>query len=111
MCNLLSTQLRRRSRMHPLKKQAHIAGALYLLVALIAPLGLQIVPAKLFVYGNVTATADHLHNAAALMRWGIASELLHQALEVWLGFALYRLLRDVNRQRAQELLVVGMLSI
>ena len=40
------------------KRQARIAGLLYLLVAITAPFGLMVVPAKLIVAGDAAATAS-----------------------------------------------------
>ncbi len=43
--------------------QGRIAGVIYLLLVLIAPLRLVFIPDKLFVYGNAEATAVLHHEA------------------------------------------------
>ncbi len=91
------------------KRQARHAGLLYLLLALSAPLGLLIVPGKVLVQGNAVATADNLRSAEGLVRMGIASELLHQAIVIFLVLALYRLFKPVDESLARQVVVLGAL--
>lgn len=93
------------------KKQARVAGALYLLVAVTAPLGLVYVPAKLFGSGDATLTAEGIRGAETLLRWGIASELFHQAVEVFLVLALYRLFLPVSQHLARQMAWLGLIPI
>jgi hypothetical protein len=79
------------------QQQARAAGILYLLLALIAPIGLLYVPGKLIVSGNATATADNIRASEWLFRIGIASELIHQTIAVFLVLALYRCSRRSTR--------------
>lgn len=83
--------------MHPTKKAARIAGAVYLSMGLTAPFSLIYVPSKLIVRGNATATADNVLAHETLFRLSTLAELMGQVIFICLGFALYRLLRDVNR--------------
>ena len=46
--------------MHPLKKAARIAGAIYLSMVITGPFALIYVPNKLIMRGNAAATADKL---------------------------------------------------
>jgi hypothetical protein len=78
-------------------------------MALIAPIGLMYVPGKLIVSGNATATADNLRASEGLLRIGIASELIHQAVAVFLVLALYRLVKPVDDMLAKQLLILGAL--
>jgi len=73
------------------RQQARVAGFLYLLLALSAPIGLVYVPARVIVSGNATATADNIRASEWLLRTGIASELIHQVIGIFLVLALYRL--------------------
>jgi hypothetical protein len=91
------------------KQQARAAGFLYLLLALIAPIGLLYVPGKLIVSGNAAATADNLRASGGLLRLGIASELIHQILGIFLVLALYRLFKAVNETHARQLVILGAL--
>ena len=93
------------------RKQAKIAGALYALVAVTAPIGLIYVPGKLFVTGDATATADHIRAFESLLRMGIASELFHQAVEVFLVLVLYGLFKPVSKSLARQLAILGLVPI
>jgi hypothetical protein len=90
-------------------RQARIAGSLYLLLALTAPIGLLYVPGKLFVSGNATATADNIRASEGLLRIGIASELIHQTIAVFLVLALYRLFKTVDEALAKQVVILGAL--
>jgi hypothetical protein len=91
------------------QQQARFAGFLYLLLALIAPIGLLYVPGKLIVSGNATATADNIRASEGLLRIGIASELIHQVIGVFLVLALYRLFKAVNETHAKQVVILGSL--
>ena len=91
------------------QQQARVAGFLYLLLALIAPIGLLYVPGKLIVSGNATATADNIRASEGLLRVGIASELIHQIIAVFLVLALYRLFKAVDETLARQVVILGAL--
>jgi hypothetical protein len=91
------------------KQQAREAGLIYLLLALAAPPGLVFVPGKLIVSGNATATADNIRASGWLLRLGIASELVHQIIGIFLVLALYRLFKAVNETLARQLVILGAL--
>jgi hypothetical protein len=91
------------------RQQARSAGFLYLLLAFTAPVGLLYVPGKLLVSGNAAATADNLRSSEGLLRLGMASELFHQAVCVFLVLALYRLFRTVDEFLAKQLVALGAL--
>lgn len=95
--------------MNSTQQQARRAGFLYLLIALIAPIGLLYVPGKLIVSGNATATADNIRSSEWLLRIGMASELIHQIIAVFLVLALYRLFKGVNETHAKLLVILGAL--
>ena len=95
--------------MNSTKKQARKAGLLYLLVGITAPIGLEYVPNTLIVRGNATATADHIRASETLLRIGIASELFHQVIAVFVVLALYRLFKAVNETHARQMVILGAL--
>src|SRR6266850_2609585 len=95
--------------MNSTKKQARVAGLLYLLIGVTAPIGLLYVPGKLIVSGDATATADRIRASESLLRIGIASELFHQIICVFLVLALYRLFKAVNEAHARQLVILGAL--
>jgi hypothetical protein len=95
--------------MNSIKKQARIAGLLYLLLAIPAPIGLVYVPSKLIVSGDATATADRIRAFESLLRIGIASELFTQIIFIFVVLALYRLFKAVNETLARQMVILGAL--
>jgi hypothetical protein len=90
-------------------KALRTAALLYLLIIISAPIGLLYVPSTLIVPGDATATADHIRASEWLLRTGIGSELFHQAIQVFLVLALYRLFKPVNEQHAKLVVILGAL--
>ena len=95
--------------MKSIKQQARTAGILYFLVAITAPLGLLYVPSKLIVSGDAAATAENIRASQGLLRFGIASELTHQVIVIFLVLALYRLFKPVSDALAKQLVILGAL--
>src|SRR5437667_645885 len=83
--------------MHPLKKAARIAGAIYLSLVLVAPFSMLYVPGKLSVRGNAAATADNILAHETLFRLSIFGDLIGHVIFICLAIALYRLLSNVNK--------------
>ena len=83
--------------MHPIKKAARIAGAVYLSMVVTAPFSLIYVPSKLIVRGNAAATADNILAHETMFRLSIYGDLVGQVIFICLAIALYRLLSGVNR--------------
>src|SRR5688572_32467949 len=81
------------------------AGFLYLVVAVTGGFSMLYVP-SLIVAGDAAATLRNVAASEGLYRLGIVCGLACQALFVFLGLALYRLLADVDRARAR--LMVGL---
>ena len=95
--------------MRTIKQQARIAGFWYVLLALTAPLGLIYVPARIRVPGDAAATAENLRSMESLFRLGIGSELLHQAIGIFVALALFRLFKPVDEWLARQVLILGSL--
>ncbi len=87
--------------MHPLKKAARIAGAVYLSMVITGPFSLLYVPGKLIVQGNAAMTGANVLAHDTLFRFGIVAGLFGQVLFICLAVALYRLLGDVNKTWAR----------
>ena len=98
-----------RRSMHPTDKAARVAGLLYVLASVVGVLRLVYIPSRLFVHGNATATAANIAAHEPLFRLGIASEPLAAALWLFVPLALYRLLKDVDRQLAVLMVILGSL--
>ncbi|MET0617836.1 MAG: DUF4386 domain-containing protein [Luteibacter sp.] len=93
--------------MTSLNKQARIAGALYILLALIAPLRLMVIPQTIFVSGNAAATAANIVAHETLFRFGIVADLLSGMAIVIVTLALYRLFKDSGRTSALLMVILG----
>src|SRR6266568_4681080 len=83
--------------MHPVKKAARIAGAVYLSMVITAPFSLIYVPSKLIVRGNAAATADNILAHQTMFNLAILADLFGQVIFICLAIALYRLLSGVNK--------------
>jgi len=95
--------------MSTIKHEARIAGLWYLLLGVSAPLGLEIVPDKLYVAGNATETAQRVLAHETLYRLGMFSELFHQAVVIFLVLALFRLFKRVDEGLSWQLVILGAL--
>lgn len=93
--------------MNSLDRQARVAGLLYVILAIVAPLRLMVIPSTLFVTGNAGATAANIAAHETLFRWGMASDAFVGTLLVFVVLALYRLLSGVNRTAAVVMLITG----
>ena len=96
--------------MNSTKKQARLAGLLYLSASIIGFFGLIYVP-KLIVPGDATATANHLRDSETIFRLGIASELTGFTIFIFVVLALYRLFKGVNEKHALAMAILLLVSI
>ena len=97
--------------MNETKKQARIAGLLYLLASIPAPIAWVYVPSKLIVKDDPTATADHIRASESLLRLGIGSELIGLILFIFVVLALYRLFKPVNEKHAAAMAILLLISL
>lgn len=91
--------------MPSLKKNAHIAGLLYLVCVITGPFVLLYVPGKLFV-PDATATANNILTHESLFKAYIVVGLISEIAFIATVLALYRLLKDVNRELATLMVIV-----
>jgi len=101
---VLSSESKRVSTINSVKAIARIAGALILIMAVIAPFGMLYIPSTLIVPGDATATANQIIASESLFRLGIASDAVVFLIEIVLSVLLYVLLKPVSKTLA---LVVG----
>jgi uncharacterized membrane protein YeaQ/YmgE (transglycosylase-associated protein family) len=92
-------------------KNARIAGALYVLLGVVAPIRLMYIPGELFVKGDAAATAANLAAHESLFRFGILTDVLAGTLGLFVGLALYRLFKDVDRSLATLMVILGALMV
>lgn len=96
---------------YPTKKNARIAGLLYLLLALTGMFGILYVPTQLIVQGDVATTMENIKNQELLYRLGILSQLACQTLFVYLVLSLHKLLRDVNEHHSRQMVALVIVSV
>jgi len=94
--------------MHATVKNARIAGLAYLAL-MTAPLRLVYIPDTLIVRGDAAATARNIAAHEQLFRLGIVSDLFTATMSIFLMLALYRLFKDVDRQLAILMVILGAL--
>ena len=93
------------------KRTARIAGVLYVLLALTGIFSLIYVPTTLVVFGDATATAENIRSSELLFRFGILSGLVSNIIFVFLVLALYRLLKETNRNQAILMVTLVVISV
>jgi hypothetical protein len=93
--------------MSSIHNPGRVAGFLYLLLVVAAPLRLIYIPFKLFVHGNATATAHNIAAHELLFRLGIVTDLFCGAILIFLVLALYRLLQGVDHNHAVLMVILG----
>ena len=97
--------------MHLRKREARVAGALYLALVLTAAFSLQYIPSAFIVHGNAAATASKIASSELLYRIGVVSDLASQIIFVFLVLALYHLLKVVNKRHAALMVVLVLVSV
>ncbi len=84
-----------------------VAGVWYLLLVVLGPIRLIIIPNKLFVTGNATATADNIASHEWLFRLGMASDVVAAVVLIFLALAFYRLFSTLDRHLAILVVILG----
>jgi hypothetical protein len=95
--------------MIPIKKAARLAGFLWLLMFVFGPIA-QIVRDKLFIAGDMGATANNINANEFLFRIGFVSDLIMMIVYVLLPLALYKLFSEVNKNLSIIMVIFVMLG-
>ena len=93
------------------KKQARIAGLLYLMLIPTGIFSLIYVPSTLIVYGDAAATIQNIESSELLYRSGIFVGLLSNIIYLFVALALYRLLSDVSKKQAALMVAFVVISV
>jgi hypothetical protein len=93
-----------------ISKYARVAGLLYLLDIVVAPIRLAYIPTSLIVAGDASMTASNIALHEPLFRFGIISDLFCGVLEIFLVLALYRLFKHVDRTYAVLMVILGVMT-
>jgi len=91
----------------PMKKHARVAGILYILLMAVAPVRLIYIQNAILVAGNAQATAANIASHEAMFRLGILTDVLAGLFTLFMTLALFRLFREVDRDLASLVLVLG----
>src|SRR5438132_12355541 len=84
-----------------------VAGFLYLLLVVLAPVRLIYIPSALYVRGKATATANNIATHELLFRLGMVSDLLCGTIVIFLTLAFYRLFKAVDQNLAVLVVILG----
>src|SRR5437870_8665050 len=84
-----------------------VAGFLYLLLVVLAPIRLIYIPSKLFVHGDATATANNILAHETLFRLGMVGDLFCGTVLIFLVLAFYRLFKGVDQYLAVLVIILG----
>jgi hypothetical protein len=93
------------------RKQARIAGLLYLLASIPAFFAWVYVPNKLIVTGDATATANRVRASETLLRLSIGSELIGLIVFIFVVLALYQLFKSVSEKHALAMATLLLISL
>jgi hypothetical protein len=96
--------------MDPRKRQARIAGWLYLLMGVTSALEMSI-PSRFLVAGDAAATAARIASGLSTYRLFLFSGLVSQLLFVFLVLALFRLLRGVHEGLATVMVALVLVQV
>ena len=97
--------------MKSIKRQARIAGLLYLLASIPAAFAWVYVANKMVVTGDATATANHLRASETLFRFSIGCELIGSIIFIFVVLALYRLFRAVDEKYSLTMALLLLISL
>jgi hypothetical protein len=92
------------------QRVARLAGALYLVVAILGGFAQLYVRATVYVPGDAATTATNVVEHAGLFRAGFVADLLQATCFLLVGLVLHRLLSTVNRAAARAMLILSAMS-
>ena len=90
-----------------MRRDARIAGILYIFLGVIAPVRLIYIPNAVLVSGNAQATAANIASHEATFRLAILTDVVAGVLTLFVAMALFRLFRGVDRDLASMTLILG----
>ena len=93
------------------KRTAHLAGVLYLLLAIGGFYSMMIVPGAMIVRGDAAATAHNIATGEFTFRLGLFSGLASNVLFLFLGLVLYELFESVSRSQVRLLVALVLVEV
>jgi hypothetical protein len=92
------------------KRTARLAGLVWLLMCVFGPIA-QIIRSKLFITGDMGATAENIMSNEFLFRLGFVSDLVMMVLYLLLPLVLYKLFKSVDKNLSTLMVVLVMVSV
>lgn len=86
------------------QRLGRVAGLLFLVLLVLGPFSIMYVPGQIVVDGDATATGTNVVASEALLRWGIAADVVIFLTEIAMAVVLYQLFRASGRALAQMML-------
>lgn len=93
------------------KRNAHIAGLIYVLLVVTGMVSLVYVPGQIMASGDSAQTLANLRTHESLFRFGLIAGLICQVLYILLPLALYRLLKSVDEPKARLMAILAIVSV
>ena len=93
------------------KRQARVAGILYLLMSVATVVSFSYVPTWTMVGTDAAATANKIANTQMLYRIGVVSDLVAQILFVFLVLTLHQLFEGVNKRHAALMVALVLVQV
>ena len=93
------------------KKNARIAGLLYLITVLSGIFSLVYVPSELIVWENATETYNNIIARETLFKLSVFSDIILYTTFIFLSLALFKLLRKTNEAIAIVMVVLVLISV
>ena len=97
--------------MNSRKKTARIAGVLYLLIAITGGFGIMYVSSSIIVPEDATSTAENIIKSDFTYRLSIFSNLISQALTIFLALTLSQLFKVVNQKLVKYLVTFVLVAV
>jgi len=94
-----------------MKRDARIAGILYILLGAVAPVRLMYIPSAILVSGDAHATAANIASHEAVFRAAMLTDMLAGLLSLFVGIALFRLFRAFDRDLALLMFILGGITV
>ena len=96
---------------YSLKERARLAGFIYFIWVLTGIYGIFYVSPQIIIPGDPGATARNIISKEFLFRTGIINDIVSNTIWVFLVFALYRLLKNVNKYYAKLMVAFVLVQI
>jgi len=100
-----------KTTMKPTKKNARIAGVLYLILIITGMFSLLYIPSKFIVWDDAMKTVSNITESQLMWKFGIISNLICFTCFILLPLALYKLLKSVDKNYAVLMVILAISSV